>query len=213
METNPNISCQDSKILRYASFYQVSQFPHILRYFSLFMFLCWNNAECLKTSQIQISFYTAKPPQASNTFSTSLLFILSTFYRHLFYSKAFYYEFWKCSSSLLNSSATSPIHTVSACAFLPLRQIHFSKNLKCYHVFFSPVPQTVIICHWVFQGISHERQRLFKVLHYLSNLKYRICVLRQDFPVLFNRDSGTETPAHTLRILGWNQRQGVTKGK
>lgn len=80
-------------------------------------------------------------------------------------------------------------HT-KCCAFLPLRQIQFLKNLKWYHVF-SPVPQTVIICHWVFKGISHERLRLFKVLHYLSNLKYRISVLRQDFPVLFNRDSST----------------------
>jgi len=29
------------------------------------------------------------------------------------------------------------------------------------------------------------------VLHYLSNLKYRTSVLRQDFPALFNRDSNT----------------------
>lgn len=143
-------------------------------------------------------------------FSISLLFILSIFYSSLFYSKTFYYEFCKCSSSLLDSSAISPIHTLNA---VPSSHSGRYTSKKTWNVatFFPPVPQKVIICHWAFEGISHERQRLFKVLHYLSNLKYRISVLRQDFPVLFNRDSSTHFEDFRLESKTRCQKRKITE--
>lgn len=201
------ISCQDSKILSVCLICPFTRFQDFLISRDTFPSSCFYAEIILMLKDIkktQISFYIG-----SNTFSKSLLFILSTFFSHLFYSKAFYYEFCKCSSSLLDSSAISTIYTLNACAFLPLRQIHSSKTWNVT-TFFSPVPQTVIICHWVFEGISHERQRLLKVLHYLSNLKYRISVLRQDFPVLFNRDSRTYFEDFRLESKTWCHNRKIT---
>lgn len=81
-------------------------------------------------------------------------------------------------------------HTKYLCV-PPTRADTRLKKLEMLPHFFFSLPQTVLICHWVCKGISHERQWLFKVLSYLSNLKYRTSVLRQDFPALFNRDSST----------------------
>lgn len=131
------LSCQDSKILLVCLICPFTRFQDFLIPRDIFLCSCFYDGIIVMLKDIkktQISFYIG-----SNMFSISLLFILSIFYSHLFYSKAFYYEFCKCSSSLLDSICNISCPHTKCCAFLPLRQIHFWKNLKCCHVF-SPCP-------------------------------------------------------------------------
>lgn len=96
-------------------------------------------------------------------------------------------------------------HPQPRCLCIPPTPAHkLLKKLQTLPQFFFSLPLTAIICDWVRKGISHERQWIFKVLHYLSNLKYRTSVLRQDFPALFN--------SHFEEF--WiESKPGLTKGK